>query len=116
MTDIGRSRRQWRQAFFILLGVAVVVVGGLMIAVADKKVSYAGERESHDEAQQDLAVVARLLEEQQPPASRSSVLRILRRDNPKARIFATDTTVSIGGLTFVFSRAGRLEQVLHHSP
>lgn len=111
MTDIGQSRRAWRRSFFVLLGVAVVVIGGLLIAVADKKVSYAGE--SHDEAQQDLAVVARLLEEQQPPTNRATVLRILRQQNPKARIFATDTTVTIGGLVFLFSRAGRLEQVIH---
>ena len=110
MTDIGRSRRAWRQAFFVLLGIAVITIGGLLIAVADKKVSYAGE--SNDSARQEMLVLTQLIEDQQPPATRATVLRTLRRQNPKARIFATDTTVTIGRLTFVFARAGRLERVI----
>ncbi|PYP66765.1 MAG: hypothetical protein DMD26_06795 [Gemmatimonadetes bacterium] len=110
MTDIGRSRRIWRRSFFILLGVSVVVIGILLIVRPDKKVSYAGE--SHDTAEQNLEIVARVLQDQQPPAMRSGVLKVLRRDNPKARILATDTTVSIGNLTFLFARSGRLERVL----
>jgi hypothetical protein len=109
MTDIGQSRRIWRRSFFILLGVSVVVIGILLIARTDKKVSYA--RESSDGAEQNLAIVARVLEEQQPPATRSGVLKILRHDNPKARIFATDSTVAIGNVTFVFAKTGKLERV-----
>ena len=63
-------------------------------------------------AEQNLEIVARVLQDQQPPAMRSGVLRVLRRDNPKARILATDTTVSIGNLTFLFARNGKLERVL----
>ncbi|HJQ21353.1 MAG TPA: hypothetical protein VJ867_13480 [Gemmatimonadaceae bacterium] len=111
MTDIGRSRRAWRRSFFILLGVAVVLVGGLLIAVADKKVSYAEQGPSAASA--DLEVVARLLPAQQPAPSRADVLRLLRRQNPKARIFATDSTLMIGRLTFHFSRTGRLDRVDH---
>ena len=111
MTDIGRSRRAWRRSFFILLGVAVVMVGGLFIAVADKKVSYAEQRPT--ETREDLDVIARLLPAQQPAPSRADVLRLLRRQNPKARIFATDSTVSIGQLVFFFGRGGRLERVDH---
>jgi hypothetical protein len=110
MTDIGRSRRAWRRSFFILLGVSVVLVGGLLIAVADKKVSYA---EQPVEVREDLDVIARLLPAQQPAPSRSDVLRMLRRQNPKARILATDSTVSIGQLVFHFGRAGRLDRVEH---
>jgi uncharacterized membrane protein YgaE (UPF0421/DUF939 family) len=110
MTDIGRSRRIWRRSFFILLGVSVAVIGILLIVRPDKKVSYAGE--SHDTAEQNLEIVARVLQDQQPPAMRSGVLKVLRRDNPKARILATDTTVSIGNLTFLFARSGKLERVL----
>jgi|SRR5690242_11112317 hypothetical protein len=109
MTDIGRSRRIWRRSFFILLGVSVVVVGILLIARTDKKVSYA--REGPNGAEQNLEIIARLLEEQQPPATRAGVLKVLRHDNPKAKIFATDSTVSIGNLTFVFAKGGRLERV-----
>lgn len=109
MTDIGRSRRIWRRSFFILLGASVIVVGSLLIARSDKKVSYA--LESQDRAQQSVEVLARLLEEQQPPATRSSVLKVLRHDNPKAKILATDTTVSLGSLTFYFAKNGRLERV-----
>jgi len=109
MTDIGRSRRIWRRSFFILLGVSVVIVGSLLLARTDKKVSYA--REGPNGAEQNLAIIARLLEEQQPPATRSGVLKILRHDNPKAKIFATDSTVSIGNLTFVFAKSGKLERV-----
>ena len=109
MTDIGRSRRAWRRSFFILLGVAVVMVGGLLIAVADKKVSYAEQRPV--EVRDDLDVIARLLPAQQPAPTRADVLRMLRRQNPKSRIFATDTTVNIGQLVFHFGRGGRLERV-----
>ena len=109
MTDIGRSRRLWRQSFFALLGASVLVIGILLIARSDRKVSYAGE--AHDGAEQNLEVVARVLEQQQPPATRSNVLRILRHENPKSRIFATDTTVTLGTLTFHFAKNGRLERV-----
>ena len=109
MTDIGQSRRIWRRSFFVLLGVSVVVIGILLIARTDKKVSYA--RESSDGAEQNLSIVARVLEEQQPPATRSGVLKILRHDNPKARIFATDSTVAIGNVTFLFAKTGKLERV-----
>jgi len=109
MTDIGRSRRLWRRGFFVLLGVSVVVIGILLIARSDRKVSYA--RESDDAAGQNLEIVARVLVAQQPPATRSSVLKSLRHDNPRARILATDSTVSIGNLTFYFAKNGRLERV-----
>jgi len=109
MTDIGRSRRVWRRSFFILLGVSVAVIGFLLIVRPDKKVSYAGE--SRDTVEQSLELVARVLEQQQPPATRSNVLKILRHENPRARILASDTTVSIGNLTFYFAKSGRLERV-----
>ena len=109
MTDIGRSRRIWRQSFFILLGISVVVIGILLIARSERKVSYA--REGPDTAQQNLEILAHVLEAQQSPANRSTVLRVLRHDNPKARILATDTTVTMGSLTFVFARSGKLERV-----
>ena|SRR5690348_5136308 len=109
MTDIGRSRRLWRRGFFILLGVSIVVVGALLLARSDKKVSYASE--SHDAAEQNLEIVARVLLAEQPSATRSSVLKSLRHDNPRAKILATDTTVSIGTLTFYFAKNGRLERV-----
>jgi Trk K+ transport system NAD-binding subunit len=75
----------------------------------DKKVSFAGE--SRDTVEQSLEIVARVLEQQQPPATRSNVLKILRHENPRARILASDTTVSIGTLTFFFAKNGRLERV-----
>ena len=109
MTDIGRSRRIWRRSFFSLLGVSVVVVGILLIARSDRKVSYA--REGPDAAQLNVEIVGHILEQQQPPANRSTVLRVLRHDNPKARILATDTSVTMGSLTFVFAKNGKLERV-----
>jgi uncharacterized protein YpmS len=109
MTDIGRSRRIWRRSFFILLGVSIVIIGILLIARSDKKVSYAGE--SHDTAEQNLEIVARVLVSQQPSPTRSSVLKSLRQSNPRARILGTDSSVSIGSLTFFFAKTGRLERV-----
>jgi hypothetical protein len=109
MTDIGRSRRLWRQSFFILLGASLLVIGILLIARSDRKVSYA--RESGDAVAENVDIVAGVLVGQQPPPTRSSVLRTLRHDNPRAKILATDTTVSIGSLTFHFAKAGRLERV-----
>lgn len=109
MTDIGRSRRLWRRAFFVLLGVSVVVVAVLSVARTDRKVSYAGE--SQDALREDFSLVARVLEQMQPPATRSTVLRVLRHERPKARILATDTTVIMGDLTFFFAKNGRLGRV-----
>jgi len=109
MTDIGRSRRIWRQSFFILLGASVLVIGILLIARSDKKVTYASE--SQDRAQQSVEMLARLVEAQQPPVTRSNLLKVLRHDNPKAKIFATDTTVALGSVTFYFAKSGRLERV-----
>ena len=42
---------------------------------------------------------------------RSTVLKVLRHDNPKARILATDSTVTIGNLIFLFAKNGKLERV-----
>jgi hypothetical protein len=112
MTDIGRSRRIWRRSFFILLGVSVAVIAILLLTRTDRKVSYASE--SQDALREDFTLLARLLEEQQPPATRSTVLRVLRRENPKGRILATDSTVTMGDLTFLFGKNGRLERVEEH--
>jgi hypothetical protein len=109
MTDIGRSRRLWRRSFFVLLGVSVAVIAILFLTRTDRKVSYASE--SQDSLREDFALVARLLEEQQPPATRSTVLRVLRRENPKSRILATDSTVTMADLVFFFAKNGRLERV-----
>ena len=113
MTDIGRSRRIWRRSFFILLGVSVAVVAVLLLTRTDRKVSYASE--SQDSLREDFSLVSRLLEEQQPPAMRSTVLRVLRRENPRGRILATDTTVTMGDLTFYFAKNGRLQRVQQSS-
>jgi uncharacterized protein YpmS len=109
MTDIGRSRRIWRRSFFILLGVSVVVIAILLIVRGDHKVSYASE--SQDILREDFTLVARLLEDQQPPATKSTVLRVLRHENPKGRILATDSTVTMGDLVFYFGKTGRLVRV-----
>ena len=93
----------------MLLGISIAVIGILLIARSDRKVSYA--RESGDPATQGFDIVAGVLEVQQPAATRSSVLKALRQKNPRAKILATDTTVSIGGLTFSFAKNGRLERV-----
>jgi hypothetical protein len=109
MTDIGRSRRLWRRGFFVLLGISLVVITILFFSRTDRKVSYAGE--SQDVLREDFSIIARLLEEQPPATTRSAVLRVLRRENPKTRILATDTTVTTGDLTFYFAKNGRLERV-----
>jgi uncharacterized protein YpmS len=109
MTDIGRSRRIWRRSFFVLLGVSVAVIAILFAMRTDRKVSYAGE--SQDAVREDLAIVSRLLEEEQPPTTRSTVLKVLRRENPRGRILATDSTVAMGDLIFVFGKNGRLQRV-----
>jgi hypothetical protein len=111
MTDIGRSRRIWRRSFFILLGVSAVVIAVLLLTRGDHKVSYAGE--SQDALREDVSLVSRILEAQQPPATRSTVLRVLRHENPKGRILATDSTVTMGDLVFYFAKNGRLERVEH---
>ena len=87
----------------------MVLIGSLLIARSDRKVSYAGE--SNDSAEQSFEIIARLLEQQQPPVTRSNVLKILRQRNPKARILATDSTVVLGNVTFYFARGGRLERI-----
>ena len=109
MTDIGRSRRLWRRSFFILLALSVVVITILFFSRTDRKVSYAGE--SQDMLREDFSIVARLVEEQQPPTNRATVLRVLRRENPKGRILATDSTVTMGDMVFHFAKNGRLDRV-----
>src|SRR5690349_9072282 len=109
MTDIGTSRRQWIRAFWVLAGAFVIVLGALFYATTSRNVSYAVERPQ--ESQADLDVDVRMLAGQQPTWTRANVLRVLRRQNPTAKIFATDSTVTIGKLTFRFDRAGRLEEV-----
>jgi hypothetical protein len=111
MTDIGTSRRQWIRAFWVLAGAFVIVLGALFYATTNRNVSYAVERPQ--ESQADLDVAVRMLAGQQPTWTRANVLRVLRRQNPTAKIFATDSTVTIGKLTFRFDRAGRLEEVTH---
>ena len=111
MTDIGTSRRQWIRAFWVLAGAFVLVLGALFYATTSRNVSYAVERPQ--EAQADLDVAVRMLAGQQPAWTRANVLRVLRRQNPSAKIFATDSTVTIGKLTFHFDRTGRLEEVTH---
>jgi hypothetical protein len=112
MTDIGHSRRQWRRAFYIVLGAFVLALAGLVYATTDRNVTYADQRPR--ETQEDLDVAVRILSAQ-TELTRSDVLGLLRRQNPKAKILATDSTVSIGQLTFRFARNGRLEQVDHPS-
>lgn len=109
MTDIGRSRRIWRRSFFTLLGVSVAVIAILLLTRTDRKVSYASE--SQDALREDFSIVLRLLDEQQPPVTRSTVLRVLRRENPKGRILASDSTVTMGDLIFFFGKNGRLQRV-----
>lgn len=113
MTDIGQSRRQWRRAFYIVLGAFVVALAGLVYATTDRNVTYADQRGPRV-TQEDLDVAVRMLSSQ-TELTRSDVLGLLRRQNPKAKILATDSTVSIGQLTFRFARTGRLEQVDHPS-
>ena len=117
MTDIGTSRRQWIRAFWVLAGAFVIVLGALFYATTSRNVSYAVE--SPQDTQGDLDIAIRMLAGQQPQWTRANVLRVLRRQNPTAKIFATDSTVSIGKLTFRFDRAGRLEDISHpaaHGP
>src|SRR5262245_50050494 len=101
MTDIGQSRRQWRRAFYIALGAFLLTLAGLVYATTDRNVTYADQRPR--ETQEDLDVAVRLLSSQ-TGLTRSDVLGLLRRQNPKAKILATDSTVSIGQLTFRFAR------------
>ena len=110
MTDIGRSRRLWRRAFFILLGAFAIVCVALVIASTHRTVSYAEQSPSGRE--DDMDVLLRFVAGEQPTATRSAVLRTLRRQNPKARILATDSTLSIGRLVFRFGAGDRLEEVM----
>jgi hypothetical protein len=113
MTDVGRSRMRWRQAFFVLLAAALVTIGGLLIALLGHGATLTYAEQSHLDADQDLGVALRLLTAEQPSPTRATVLRALRRQNPGAPITATDSTVTIGQLTFRFARSGRLQDVTH---
>jgi hypothetical protein len=113
MTDIGRSRMRWRQAFFVLLAAALVTIGGLLIALFGHGATPTYAEQSHRDTDQDLAVALRLLNAEQPPPTRAAMLRTLRRQNPSAAIATTDSTISIGQLTFRFARSGRLQDVAH---
>lgn len=109
MTDIGQSRRLWRRAFFILLGAFAIVCIALVIATTHRSVSYAEQSPAGQD--EDVGTLLRFVAGNQPPLTRSAVLRILRRQNPKARILATDSTVTIDRLVFHFDAAERLSEV-----
>ena len=113
MTDVGRSRMRWRQAFFVLLAASLVTVGGLVIALLGHGVPVTYAEQKQENADRDLAVALRLLSAAQPLPTRTGILRTLRRQNPGAAIVVTDSTVSIGQLTFRFARSGRLQDVAH---
>src|ERR687884_232910 len=96
MTDVGRSRMRWRQAFFVLLAASLVTVGGLVITLLGRGVTVTYAEQKHESADQDLAVALRPLRAEQPLPTRTGILRTLRRQNPSAAIVVTDSTVSIG--------------------
>ena len=103
-------RNHWRFAFLALLGVWILSVGVLGYAIVDQGITNTYASVSYDESHA-LIVMKRLAPALQGRDKRVALLELLRDQNPKGFIVATDSTVDIDGLVFIFGRNGRLTTV-----
>ena len=104
-------RNRWRIAFFVLLAIWVTSVGILGYEIVDQAVTISYGQDSYDEAQRALTILKRLTPAVQGRNQRLAFLGLLREQNPKGFIVATDSTVEMDGLVFTFAGNGRLTTV-----
>ena len=104
-------RNRWRVAFFVLLVVWIfsVLTLGYFIVDAGITQTYAGV--SAEDSERALAVLERLVPAIQRRSDRTALLELLRAQNPRAFIVATDSTVEVDGLTFRFGVDRQLRSV-----
>ena len=79
--------------------------------IVDQGITSTYARVSYDETERALAVVKRLMPAVQGRDKRLAFLELLREQNPRGFIVATDSTVELDGLVFEFARDGRLTKV-----
>ena len=106
---------RWKAAFFVLL--ALASLGGAVAAYGalDQGVTLTYMQEGYSDTIEDLDVLRQLIPVAAPRLQRADVLNLLRRQHPTAFIVATDTSVAIGELTFLFDSGGTLRAVAHPS-
>ena len=89
----------------------IASVGLLGYQIVDQGITSTYARVSYDETERALAAMKRLVPAVQGRNQRLAFLELLREQNPKAFIVATDSTVEMDGLVFAFARGGRLTTV-----
>ena len=104
-------RNRWKIAFFVMLGVSLLSVGYLAIEVVDQGITYTYASVSYEETQRSLAMMERLLPTLEGHARRAQLIELVRDQNPKAFIMATDSTIDVDGVVFHFTTDGRLRSV-----
>ena len=95
----------------MLLAIWIASVGVLGYEIVDQAITMSYGRVWYDDAQHDLAVLKRLTPAVQGRSQRRTFLELLREQNPKGFIVATDSTVEMDGLVFQFAADGRLTRV-----
>jgi hypothetical protein len=108
---VAGHRNRWRIAFFILLVVWLLSVVTSGYFILDQGITQTYARVSYDDTRHSLTIVERLLPAIQGRNQRGAVLELLRDQNQRALIVATDSTVEIEGLVFRFGADGRLRAV-----
>src|SRR5437868_10645226 len=94
---------RWKAAFFGLLIVAGLGGAAAAYGLVDQGVTLTYMQQGYTETVDDLEVLRRLLPAAAPRLQRAEVLALLRQQHPHAFIVATDTSVHVGQLTFLFA-------------
>jgi hypothetical protein len=103
----------WKAAFFSLLGVTVLGAGAATYGLLDAGVTRTYMEVGYTDTINDLEVLRQLIPAVQRPLMQTEALALLRRQHPTALIAATDSSIQIGQLTFLFAPTGSLRSVEH---
>jgi hypothetical protein len=104
---------RWKIAFIGLLVVAGIGGAAAAYGLLDQGVTLTYMQQAYAETIDDLEVLQRLLPAVAPRLTRADVLALLRRQHPGTFIVATDTSVQVGQLTFLFGPGGALQSIAH---
>lgn len=100
---------RWRTAFFVAIGLNVIVGALLGYAIIDQAVTISYMSQGYDQTKKDLIVLAAAF-----PLDRynkKDIVAILRRKNPDAFIVETRCSVQLDGIRFDFKSSGVLSSI-----
>ena len=106
---------RWKVAFFALLTATLVGAAAAVYGLVDTGVTQTYMDVGYSDAINDLEVLRELVPAVQRPLTRAEALTLLRRQHPAAFITATDSSIQIGQLTFLFAPTGTLGSIMHPS-